>query len=95
VGAIVSGAGRIHHDILAVGLGARPVWQDLPMPIVRVEMWEGRTVAQKRILVRELTEVFARVADCDRASVRIVITDVAKDNWAIGGELQSDREQSA
>lgn len=65
------------------------------MPIVRVDMWEGRTVAQKRHLVRELTEVFARVAECDPATVRIVITDVAKENWAIGGELQSDREQSS
>lgn len=62
------------------------------MPIVRIDMWEGRTVAQKRLLVRELTQVLARVAECDPATVRIVITDVPKENWAIGGELQSDRE---
>ena len=62
------------------------------MPILRVEMWEGRSVEQKRRLVRELTDVFASVVDCDPSSVRIVITDVAKDNWAIDGELQIDRE---
>lgn len=62
------------------------------MPIVRIEMFEGRSVDQKRRLARELTEVFASTLGCDPASVRIVITDVPKENWAVGGDLQIDRE---
>lgn len=62
------------------------------MPIVRIDMWEGRSLDQKRRLVRQLTDVFADVGDCDPSSVRIVIAEFSKENWAIGGELQSDRE---
>ena len=62
------------------------------MPIVRIEMFEGRSADQKRRLVRELTQVFATTLGCDPATVRIVITDVSKENWAIGGALQVDRE---
>jgi 4-oxalocrotonate tautomerase len=59
---------------------------------MRIEMFEGRSLEQKRRLVRELTDVFASVAECDPTSVRIVISDVSTTNWAIGGELQIDRE---
>ena len=55
-------------------------------------MFEGRSADQKRRLVRELTQVFATTLGCDPATVRIVITDVSKENWAIGGDLQVDRE---
>lgn len=62
------------------------------MPIVRIEMFEGRSTDQKRRLVRELTDVFVTTLGCDAATVRIVITEVSKENWAIGGDLQVDRE---
>jgi 4-oxalocrotonate tautomerase len=62
------------------------------MPIVRVEMWEGRTLDQKRRLARELTDLIAEVVDCDPETVRILITDYARQDWAVGGVLQADRE---
>jgi 4-oxalocrotonate tautomerase len=62
------------------------------MPIVRVEMWEGRTLDQKRRLARELTDLIAEVVDCDPETVRILITDYARQDWAVGGVLQADCE---
>lgn len=61
------------------------------MPIIRVEMFEGRTADQKRDMVRELTRAFVDTAGGTPASVHIVVTDVAKNDWGSGGELCSDR----
>jgi 4-oxalocrotonate tautomerase len=60
------------------------------MPIIRVEMLAGRTVAQKRELVEVLTRETARIAGSSPASIFIVIEDVAKENWGAGGKLLSD-----
>jgi 4-oxalocrotonate tautomerase len=61
------------------------------MPIIRIEMLAGRTVAQKRELVEVLTRETARIAKSSLASIFVVIEDVAKDNWGAGGELLSDK----
>nr|WP_296743899.1 2-hydroxymuconate tautomerase family protein [Mesorhizobium sp.] len=60
------------------------------MPIIRVEMFSGRTVEQKRQLSKALTESFISVCGGKPQSVHIIIEDVAKGDWAIGGELCSD-----
>ena len=61
------------------------------MPIIRVEMFEGRTTEQKREMVRELTHAFVKTAGGSPAAVHVVITDVAKSDWGSGGELCSDK----
>ena len=61
------------------------------MPVIRVEMFAGRSVDQKRELVAALTQETARIAKCDPASVFVVIDDVAKENWGVGGMLASDK----
>jgi 4-oxalocrotonate tautomerase len=61
------------------------------MPLITVEMFEGRTVDQKRELVRALTDTFCEVAGGSPAAVQIMIRDVAKSNWGSGGELCSDK----
>ncbi|SLN24829.1 2-hydroxymuconate tautomerase [Roseovarius litorisediminis] len=61
------------------------------MPIIRVEMFKGRTVEQKRALVRRLTEAFVTAAGVNPDSVQVVITDVDKSDWGSGGQLASDK----
>jgi len=62
------------------------------MPIVRVEMWPGRTQAQKRELARQITEVVCNVAQTTPEATIIVFEDVAKENWAQAGRLASEDE---
>ena len=62
------------------------------MPIVRVEMWPGRTQAQKRELARALTEVVCNVALTTPEAVIVVFHEVAKEDWARAGRLASDEE---
>jgi len=59
------------------------------MPVVTVEMWEGRTVEQKRQLVEGITGSFVQIGVAPEA-LQIIIKDVPKHNWAIGGKLASE-----
>ena len=60
------------------------------MPIVRVEMWPGRTVAQKRELARVITEAMVSIAQTTADATIVIFEDVARDNWAQAGKLASD-----
>ena len=60
------------------------------MPLVIVEMWDGRTVDQKRQLAEGITESFGKIG-VPKEAVSIIMKDVPKHNWAIGGKLASER----
>ncbi|MEE9203095.1 MAG: 4-oxalocrotonate tautomerase family protein [Dehalococcoidia bacterium] len=57
------------------------------MPIVRIEMWPGRTHAQKAELARVITEAMVTIAHTTPDSTIVVFQEVAKDDWAQGGKL--------
>jgi 4-oxalocrotonate tautomerase len=61
------------------------------MPIIRVEMFKGRSREEKRSRVRELTETFVRVAGGKPESVTIILQDVDKEDWAAAGALMVDK----
>ena len=60
------------------------------MPTIRIDMFEGRTVEQKRALVAAVTEACVRTIGASPESVDILLFDIAKQNWASGGTLWSD-----
>ena len=60
------------------------------MPIVRVEMWPGRTKAQKAELARAITEAVVTIAHTTPEATIVVFEDVLKENWAQGGILASE-----
>jgi 4-oxalocrotonate tautomerase len=60
------------------------------MPIIRIEMWTGRTHAQKTELARVITEAMVTIAHTTPEATTIVFEDIAKENWATGGVLASD-----
>ena len=62
------------------------------MPIVRVEMWPGRTGAQKRELARAITEAVCNIAQTTPEATIVVFQDIAKEDWAQGGHLASEGE---
>jgi len=61
------------------------------MPIIRVEMLKGRTQEQKRALAEKLTAEFLATRGGNQASIQVMITELEAEDWAIGGELISDR----
>ena len=59
------------------------------MPVVIVEMWEGRTAEQKERLIQGITRAFAESLGTNPESLHIVIHDVPKINWGTKGEQAS------
>jgi 4-oxalocrotonate tautomerase len=60
------------------------------MPTLRVEMFAGRTVEQKRALARELTEATVRALGVPAGAVEVLFYDIEKHDWAVAGTLRSD-----
>lgn len=61
------------------------------MPIIQVNMFEGRTVDQKRKLVAEMTDAVVKSIGVKPDDVRIIIQDMAKHDYSVGGKLVIDR----
>ena len=61
------------------------------MPIIRVEMFLGRTREQKAALAERITDAFIETCGGPgqtREGVWVVFDEVAKENWSVGGILQ-------
>ncbi|MDF2636199.1 MAG: 4-oxalocrotonate tautomerase family enzyme [Pelosinus sp.] len=61
------------------------------MPIVQIDMIEGRTTEQKREMVKKVTEAIMQTANCPADAITIVIREAAKQHIAKAGILMSDK----
>jgi len=61
------------------------------MPIINVNLIEGRTVDQKRKLVTEMTQAVVNSLGVKPEDVRIILSDMAKHDYAVAGTLFIDR----
>ncbi|MBI2288581.1 MAG: tautomerase family protein [Chloroflexi bacterium] len=59
------------------------------MPVITVELWEGRTVAQRKEIVEEMTAVFTKRGMPPQAVI-VILKDNPKHNYAVGGKLSSE-----
>jgi 4-oxalocrotonate tautomerase len=60
------------------------------MPIIKVEMFTGRSRDKKRVLAKALTDAFVESCGGTAQSVQIIIQDIEKENWGVGGSLAVD-----
>lgn len=60
------------------------------MPHVRIDWWKGSGEPERRRLVEEVTSVVARIAKCPEAAVHVIVNDIEKDHWGLGGKLCSE-----
>jgi len=58
------------------------------MPVVIVEMWQGRTDEQKAKLIKGVTKAFESI-DVKAEQLNIIIHDIPKSNWGERGEQAS------
>jgi len=63
------------------------------MPVVTISMYDGRSMEQKRELVKGITDVVARITGNTPEGVHVIIEEVKRENWAIGGLLWPDRQK--
>ncbi|WP_181347758.1 2-hydroxymuconate tautomerase [Thalassobacillus sp. CUG 92003] len=60
------------------------------MPIVTVQLLEGRTDDQKQALVREVTNAVTETTGARKEAVNVVIDEMAPSNYAAGGKRPVD-----
>ncbi|CAI3957681.1 MAG: 2-hydroxymuconate tautomerase [Flavobacteriaceae bacterium] len=59
------------------------------MPIAQLYILEGRTDTQKENLISEVTDAMVRAIDAPKDRVRVIITEMPKTHFGIGGESAS------
>lgn len=62
------------------------------MPVVTVQVWAGRTVEQKRRLVRAITDAMVEHMDAKPDGLHVIIQDIPSDSWGRAGVLGIDRK---
>lgn len=62
------------------------------MPTLRVDLMEGRTLEQKKALVKALTEAVVTTLGGSPESVDVLLYDIKPHDWATGGELWSEKK---
>ena len=60
------------------------------MPVIQITISQGRSVEQKRELVKVLTTETARIMKTEQEKIRILIYEVSKENWGNAGILGLD-----
>jgi 4-oxalocrotonate tautomerase len=60
------------------------------MPFAQIYMLEGRTEEQKRRVIEKVTDALCEAIDAKRETVRVMILDVPKSQWGIGGKSAKD-----
>ncbi|MGX6961254.1 2-hydroxymuconate tautomerase [Vagococcus xieshaowenii] len=60
------------------------------MPIVHIELLEGRTNEQKQAMVKEVTEAISRTSGAPKENIHVVIQEMKKEHYAIAGKLKSE-----
>lgn len=62
------------------------------MPIVTINLIEGRSVEQKRALVKKVTEAICETVDVTPDHVRIILQDMERHDYAVAGTLNCDKK---
>ena len=60
------------------------------MPVVTIELIEGRTVDQKREMAKKITDVIKEAAKVKEDAVEIIFHDMKKENYSKAGKLALD-----
>jgi len=61
------------------------------MPIVNIQLIEGRTAEQKETLIKNVTDACVESVDCTPESVRILLSDVEVQDFGVAGESVAKR----
>ena len=59
------------------------------MPVVKIDMWEGRDRETKRKLIQAVTKAVSETLNVSAEHIHIILNEVPKDNWGMMGEQAS------
>ncbi len=61
------------------------------MPILQIELLEGRTLEQKRAMVKKVTEALVETINCKPEAVKILMREIKEEHIATAGILKADQ----
>lgn len=61
------------------------------MPTVMIDFYKGRTLEQKRAMVKKVTEALVETIQCKPEAVHITLREISPEDVANGGILNSDK----
>ncbi|PGK37636.1 4-oxalocrotonate tautomerase [Bacillus anthracis] len=56
------------------------------MPIIQIQIIEGRKQEQIQNLILDVTEVVAKNLDVDVGRVRVLVNEIPGSHWGVGGK---------
>ncbi|VJD44387.1 4-oxalocrotonate tautomerase [Streptococcus pneumoniae] len=59
------------------------------MPFVRIDLFEGRTLEQKKALAKEVTEAIVRNTGAPQSAVHVIINDMLEGTYFPQGEMRT------
>lgn len=62
------------------------------MPVVTVQLWKGRTLEQKRALVKAITDAMVEHAGANPDALHVILQEISRENWGRAGVLGVDRK---
>ncbi|MGX5377095.1 2-hydroxymuconate tautomerase [Ligilactobacillus sp. LYQ135] len=62
------------------------------MPLVHIELIEGRSQEQLKQLVADVTTAVTKNTGAPAEHVHVVLNEMRKDRYAVGGVLKSDEK---
>ena len=65
------------------------------MPLIQATIMEGRTQEQKEAFYQGVTQVVVETLNVRPEQVRVVLNEVPKAHWAIGGVSVAERDANA
>lgn len=60
------------------------------MPVVKIDMWEGRDDAMKEDLVRKVSAAVAESLGIEERRVWVIVDETPRGNWSCGGKLGTE-----
>ena len=63
--------------------------EDAIMPFVRIDLFEGRTLEQKKALAKEVTEAVIRNTGAPQSAVHVIINDMPEGTYFPQGEMRT------
>ena len=64
------------------------------MPVVIVEMWEGRSVEQKQRLIKALTDAMVEHAGASPTHLHVIIHETPRESWGRDGKISIEEASS-
>jgi 4-oxalocrotonate tautomerase len=65
------------------------------MPIINVTLVEGRDEQRVRDFIREVARVASATLDAPMSSIRVMVTELPPQRFAVGDVLKSDNDSGA